>query len=586
MTNFNETHQVKLSMGSTSELVVGDLNLTFSRRKSSSWECKKSEAKYKQRLIAYGTTFGTIYLQGSCIDESGKEISLLQLGNLIEQYGEKAVDFIDGSFVLAVDDIRSGIWCATDYSASYPLYYNLNSDTLDITNRPENIKINGLEDLDLEGVTTFINSGHPWGELTLVKSWKVLRPGQILRITKNDIASISYYFNPEIDESIEGFESPAELLKEIDRSLLSIASLYKKILIPLSGGVDSRLIAVQCHKLGIPFETITFVADEREGDDFAVASQLAKVLNVKHHRWDWSPSSDCVNNFTELCISSAGSNDAFTSYPDAMKQFAKVASDYDCVIRGDHSFGFGGNSQSAYDSALALNLNFKDDLSRIYKPSYQGSINLESVFVKQEELDPREKNGQVANAWRHTSFRKTRSPRFLLAIGQIQAQHANIAYPFLSKKMIKRMARTNSALRDEKVIASQALRLASPEKISRIPMATESTWQRGEPLLNLPSEVTNEMAEIIGKPSIISEVIDESLIKHQYFSLLERLKENGTKPSLGMEVKSLLKKVLPKQFIMAYRESVSYPKVSPHLLFKRHFALKVFLNAIEKHGKS
>lgn len=559
-----------------------DLFLQVTRKLPLHWIPNKLSCSYRQTTLTQVTEFGKIYLQGTCIDSEGKELSIVKVGKLVDQYGPKVMDLMEGNFAIAVEDKRYGVWFATDCSATYPIYYKINSEELILTTRPENLTVNNLKDLDIGGIVTFLNTGYPWGDLTLLNNWKVLRPGHILQVDNNDKFSIQAYFEPESDKETTGFTSPKELLKEIDAGLISIASRYKRILIPLSGGVDSRLIAVQCHKLGIPFEAITFVANADGGDDFDIASRLAKIFNVKHHRWQWSPStSDCIDNFSRLCIASGGSNDAYTSYPDGMKYFASTVSEFDCIMRGDHEFGFGKNTNSLFHSAMELTMNYKDDIKWTLNNTYQNNLNIESIFQEQEKISLDLKGIEV-NSWRHRSRRLSRNPRFHLAVGQLQSQFTNVTYPLLTKTIIKKMARTELPMRNDKNIAREALSLASSADVLKIPHSSKSTWKNSEPLLNLPKNILSEMTNIVQTKSILSELVDESGIVSR-----SKLCENGG-PTQGVPfkhtVKHAIKNILPSGLVQFYQQTPthSYPKVSAHLIFKRLFAVKTYLNKITR----
>jgi hypothetical protein len=560
-----------------------DLYLTFSRKASQEWKINESPAKYVQPMLVYPTSNGNVYLQGSCLNDRGVELSTRDLAELIDKYGTNALSHLDGNFVIAVDDKLHGIWCATDHSATLPLYYKVTSSDVTITSRPENMKVKDSSGLDMSGIITSLISGHPWGTLTLLNEWKVLRPGQVLSVDTNDTLSIKTYFNPEVDEQIQGFKSPHELLKEIDDALISISSRHKKLLLPLSGGVDSRLIALECHKLGIPFEAITFVAHKTAGDDFDIASRLVKILNVKHHRWEWSPSpADCVDNFKRLCIASSGTNDAYTSYPDGMKFFTEVASKFDSVMRGDHSFGFGHNTTSIDQSAYELGIYYKDDLSWTLKDPYQNKLKVEPIFKEEEEL-----GFQIPepNAWRHKSRRLSKNPRFHLAIGQLQSQHTVVTYPLLTKNIVQRMSRTETEKRNDKLLAREALAVASPPDIKRIPHSSQQTWKNGEPLLSLPNKVIHDMADVLNQQSVLSELINESIVANRYNPLVDCDPETKVvKGGLVSSLKQLIKSMIPKNFLHTYQRPLLFPRAEPHMVFKRLFAMKVYLNSITGRG--
>src|SRR5690606_15059701 len=462
-------------MNTNTESDPKDLHLVLKRRGSGGWGIRSCQARYFIPMAVHIGSHGTLYLQGICCDHSGKDLTIGQVATLVEKNGPKALDYLDGSFVLAVDDVRHGAWCATDHSATLPLYYKLTPEELVVTTRPEEMVFKDHSEIDLAGIISSLNTGYPWGELTLHNAWKVLRPGQIMQIDRHDHFAIKDYFLAESDPDVQGFTRAEELLKELEVALIALASRHKKLLIPLSGGVDSRLITMTCHKLGIPFEAITFVANVPDGDEFDIASRLVKVYEVQHHRWEWAPFSDTHENFSRLCMATGGTNDAFTTYPDGMKVFADIASEFDCVLRGDHSFGYGGHSESLFQSAYDLGINYKDDLNWTLRDPYHDELNIEAVFEEQEQVSP-QLSGTAVNEWRHRSRRLTRNPRAHLPIGQLQADHTTIAYPLLTRNIVKRMARTETAKRNNKVIAHEALAMGSPPDIKRIPHSNKHTW--------------------------------------------------------------------------------------------------------------
>lgn len=552
-----------------------DLHLNC-KRGSSSWEILESPARYFVPMRMYRGMHCTVYLQGTCLSESGKELSLEGLAGLIDRYRLEALDYLDGSFVLAVSDQRDGAWCATDHSGTVPLYYRATNDGVTVSTRPENAKVCSSADLDLSGLISTLNTGYPWGNLTLLSQWKVLRPGEVMSVRGANGVTVSSYFGAEDDEAVAGFSKPEELLQEIDAGLIALASRYKKLLIPLSGGVDSRLITMQCHKLGIPFEAITFVANVPDGDDFDIASRLVKIYGVKHHRWEWKPTADTLNNFFRHCISTAGTNDAYTTYPDGMNFFASVASEFDCVLRGDHSFGFGGHSVSLFQSAHELGINYKEDLNWVLRPNLQNHVNVETVFGEQEMVDVSLK-GTAVNEWRHRSRRLTRNPRFHLTIGQVQAEYATIAYPLLTRNIVKRMARSTTSQRNNKQIAHDALAVGSPPDIKRIPHSTRHPWVTGEPLLNLSTDILREMMEFVQKPGILSELVDEAVAAERFAPYFD-LAGKPVQPRLRKSARQIIKKLLPKRLLHSYKDRVSYPRTPAHMVFKRLFAAKVFID--------
>src|SRR5690606_14319956 len=101
---------------------------------------------------------------------------------------------------------------------------------LEVTSRPEQMVFKDHSEIDLAGVVSSLNTGYPWGGLTLHTAWKVLRPGQIMRIDPRNSVTVEDYFLGESDPEVEGFSSPQELLSELEAALMALASRHKKLL--------------------------------------------------------------------------------------------------------------------------------------------------------------------------------------------------------------------------------------------------------------------------------------------------------------------------------------------------------------------
>src|SRR5690606_39105079 len=113
-----------------------DMYLSFARGEKAVWTVLESPAKYFIPMKIHKWGNRSAYLQGTCCNCSGKPLAIEEIATLIDRYRTRALDHLDGSFVLAVDDERDGVWCATDHSATLPLYYKLSDDGLIITTRP------------------------------------------------------------------------------------------------------------------------------------------------------------------------------------------------------------------------------------------------------------------------------------------------------------------------------------------------------------------------------------------------------------------------------------------------------------------
>lgn len=358
-----------------------------------------------------------------------------------------------------------------------------------------------------------------------------------------------------------------DFIDELDRSLMSIANRYRTLLIPLSGGVDSRLIAVRCYKLGIPFEVITFELYSLPGDDFDIAKRVAQALGVRHHYWKHN-TDNCLANFHKLILSSGGMNSTFTSYPDAMKGFAEIAQHFDCVLRGDQNFGWMATSTNIPQAAETLNIKLSDTLEWICKQDQEFPEQIKDIFENFSGCDLSEE-GLTADFWKQRFRRTTTLPRFILPIAQQQAQYKTIAFPFLTRRFLAKITQTDHQYRDDKKIARQALQDCSPENVLEIPFQTGPIGDLGEPLLIFSEKILYEMGKTLITLSSTHSLIDSKYIVDDF-----------RKSISTCDVQEWIsKRILPKNKEKNYLRPSH--KVGIHLIFKRLYAIKIFLSALE-----
>src|SRR5690606_37671634 len=110
------------------------------------------------------------------------------------------------------------------------------------------------------------------------------------------------------------------------------------------------------------------------------------------------------------------------------------------------------------------------------RPDYRNRVNLVSMVERLDGISLSAKGNSV-NKWRHSSYRKNRSPRYVMPNAHLQSRFIAVANPLQSKEIVARISRTDTNLRDNKSIARRALAYCSPENIKSIPFTSKSTWR-------------------------------------------------------------------------------------------------------------
>jgi hypothetical protein len=168
-----------------------------------------------------------------------------------------------------------------DWMATFPVFYSLEDDI--VTTYGGLIKPGPIDDLELE---VFKYMGRPLCGRTYSKAVRVLRANECLRfaprLTLGDGSEplASYPDDQSVEDEAKVFESLQELILRCSRS-------GEKLIVPLSGGYDSRLIAVLVKSLGLSekSEAYTYrIGPTRDScQEGAVARMVAKVLGIRHN---------------------------------------------------------------------------------------------------------------------------------------------------------------------------------------------------------------------------------------------------------------------------------------------------------------
>lgn len=203
---------------------------------------------------------------------------------------------LNGSFCVIIES-HSSILAAVDRAASMPLYWSLESAHPFVTDDPEEaMRQMPAKKTDADRVSEYLLSGFISGNSTLQEGLQTLPAGQILEYSKSSgkLQFHDYFLYQHIET-----EAPSEalLFKELDlihqnciqRLIQSVDS--RPIALPLSGGYDSRLIAIMLRRLGYKNLSAFCYGDPRSRE--AIYSKaLAHSLDlpwkfIEHKHQDW-----------------------------------------------------------------------------------------------------------------------------------------------------------------------------------------------------------------------------------------------------------------------------------------------------------
>ncbi|MBL7071876.1 MAG: hypothetical protein ISS26_06910 [Candidatus Omnitrophica bacterium] len=198
---------------------------------------------------------GYAFFKGDCF--SAKKLADL----ILSKAGADFTAFIDlagslnGSFALILAD-NGKVFASVDRIRSFPVFFGKTKEAFFIGGEAHDIKRKMNAAISHHAVEEFLMSGYVSGDNTLCEGLKQLRAGEAVSFSSEgpDSPRVERYYDfynkdknqASADSLIEEYDC---ILHKAFRRLVSSVD-GRKIVVPLSGGVDSRLVASMLKKIG------------------------------------------------------------------------------------------------------------------------------------------------------------------------------------------------------------------------------------------------------------------------------------------------------------------------------------------------
>ena len=200
---------------------------------------------------------------------------------------EKKIEYflkeLNGEFSVVVET-KDKIFCALDKLRSIPLFYTITNTGFILSDDAYYLKSKLKQNLNEKNAAEFMVAGYVTGNETLFDGIKQTRSGEFLIYQKKENKLKSFFYFRFLHGDYYNLPEE-ELYKILDqafantflRLIESTVKQGKKLVVPLSGGLDSRIIVAMLKRLGI--EDVICVTYGRKGNrESLISKRVAKAL--------------------------------------------------------------------------------------------------------------------------------------------------------------------------------------------------------------------------------------------------------------------------------------------------------------------
>ena len=221
-----------------------------------------------------------------------EENSIFYRGNKriadINNYFENTnIEKVHGSFAL-IKNNDNQLTLLVDSIRSIPVFYKVTEKVIYVSDNAEKIAEECHLSLDTDRINELRSCGYVLGNKTLYKDIYQLLPCEILSINKMDgsVNTQKWHKYPRVTE-YKSYVNIEKKVRELDSVFKAVISDtikrigQRQIVVPLSGGLDSRTLAYYLKELGVE-DVICISYGRKTSFEVTISKQVARKLG---YRW-------------------------------------------------------------------------------------------------------------------------------------------------------------------------------------------------------------------------------------------------------------------------------------------------------------
>ena len=227
--------------------------------------------------------------EGVEVNSSGDTEVLLKA---LSQWGERALEELDGMFAIAFYDARNGrVLLARDHLGIKPLYIAQSRGAVVFASEIRAVLASGLvsNELDPAGIATMLAYGSPQDPLTVLKDVRSFPPGSCCWFTADAAMTLEpptpkrYWNFPPVSAPVSERDALEKISSLLDSAVRDQMLSDVPLGVFLSAGIDSGALATLAHRLSPLLRThcVGFMSGA-EVDERQAAAATAAAIGSQH----------------------------------------------------------------------------------------------------------------------------------------------------------------------------------------------------------------------------------------------------------------------------------------------------------------
>lgn len=242
------------------------------------------ELSHQSGWTSIGETYvrGAIFVENQLLREQefAARIANIQTKSTLKSVLEDST----GQYAI-IHKTEDGWHIAVDHIRSWPIYYTTGPELVISDSSTAAHDSSSENNYDSLAASEYLFTSYVNGRDTLSKNVQQAEPGELITFqdqAANTIVRENYFTYGSEKQAKNGvFEELDDLFNDVFQRLIEYAD-GRPIILPLTGGYDSRLIALKLADLGYEDIVAYTSAPEDGSDDLEKAKQVAEVLGFNH----------------------------------------------------------------------------------------------------------------------------------------------------------------------------------------------------------------------------------------------------------------------------------------------------------------